>query len=91
MIRTANKRAGDLVGKLVEFKGNNTYSEWIDDNYVVFSYGEHWILYLYNKNYNQWYGCNEKESITTSKHMSQLKPSNHIDVMLTQKELQKML
>lgn len=88
MKRTANRDAGRWVGELVEFKGNNTFSEWIDNKYIVYSYGYHWIMYIFDNHQGVWIGCSEKRSSTTSKQTTQLHPNQPINYWLTQKELQ---
>lgn len=91
MIRIANRDARWYVTENKEFKGSNTFAEWINDKYVVFSYGKHWILYLFDSNFRVWYGCNEKTSTSTSKQSSQLHPNVDIDIWLSQYELQKLI
>ena len=44
--------------------------------YVVFSYGLHWPLFIYDYKLRQWYGNSDKCSTTTSKHYSRLNPGN---------------
>ena len=40
--------------------------------YVVYSYGEHWPLYIYDG--AQWLENSDRTSVTTSKHRSQARP-----------------
>ena len=40
--------------------------------YVVYSYGEHWPLYVYDG--FDWYENEEKASVTTSRHSSYARP-----------------
>lgn len=42
--------------------------------YVVYSWGTHWPLYIYDDSINQWYGCNEKYSVSTSNHARKAQP-----------------
>ena len=44
--------------------------------YVVFSYGLHWPLFIYDYAKKQWYGNSDKCSATTSRHYSKLNPGN---------------
>lgn len=75
MPRVSNSNARGLVVHRRPFTGSNTYSrELHDGSYAVFSYGEHWPLYLWFRSVNRWYGNQDKYSRTTSKHASQLRP-----------------
>ena len=44
--------------------------------YIVFSYGLHWPLFIYDHKKGQWYGNSDKYSVTTSKHYTKLNPGN---------------
>jgi hypothetical protein len=71
-MKIANCAARQSVKELADFKGNNTYGEWIGEVYAVFSYGPHWPLFV-NKA-GVWYENEDKYGTTTSKHRSQLHP-----------------
>jgi hypothetical protein len=89
MIKVANRSAKWYVTELQEFKGNNTFAVWESDKiYVVYSFGDHWILYIYVKEDNAWLGCDEKASISTNKHRTQLHPNAEINEWLPQDILQ---
>jgi len=88
MKKIANRDARDHVSNLIEFNGNNTFARNVSGvGYVVYSYGAHWILYLFDG--NSWYGCSDKRSVSTSKQASQLYPVYNEVVEMTQAELQK--
>lgn len=74
--RVANADARRYVQNREEFKGSNTHAEWrghiLPHRYVVYSYGEHWPLFIYED--GKWYENADKYSRTTSKHRSQLHP-----------------
>lgn len=72
--RVANSDARRCVQNLEEFKGSNTYAEWLlfPERYVVYSYGDHWPLFIYED--GKWYENADKYSRTTSKHHGQLRP-----------------
>jgi len=58
-----------------EFTGNNTFSVWTAYNkYVVYSYGPHFPLLVYNPSEQKWYHNSDKYSTSTSKHLTQLRP-----------------
>lgn len=74
--RVANADARRCVQNHEEFIGSNTYAEWrghmLPHRYVVYSYGEHWPLFVYED--GKWYENADKYSRTTSKHHGQLHP-----------------
>ena len=75
MKKIANKDAHKLVTMLEEFKGNNTFGTWEHGMcYVVYSYGKHFPMYVYDGISHAWFGNYDKYSTTTSKHMSQCRP-----------------
>lgn len=70
--RVANSNARKYVQQRKPFRGNNTYGACIEDRYVVYSYGEHWPLFMYDD--GRWFANSDRYSRTTSKHRSQLHP-----------------
>ena len=72
------KQAVDLVKNKSMFTAGNVFSinYPVTGYYIVFSYGLHWPLFIYDYNKRQWYGNSDKRSITTSKHYSKLNPGN---------------
>jgi len=75
--RVANKDARSRVQKREEFEGSNTFGVWKytpDDaeRYVVYSYGLHWPLFIYEA--GKWYENDDRYSRTTTQHRSQLHP-----------------
>ena len=91
-VKTSNCNARDYVKRLVEFKANNLWSEWVEFDhpearYVVYSYDRHWPLFIYETRTNTWYENASKYSVTTSKHKSQGHPHAdttklHVDDMI---------
>lgn len=71
-MRTSNCKARASVQAKLPFKGNNTFGESRNGAYVVFSYGHHWPLFVYVD--GTWYENQERYSVSTSKHRSQLHP-----------------
>lgn len=87
MKRITNRNASSYVAALKEFNGSNTFGRKVGKGYIAYSYGQHWILFLNDG--NQWFGCSEKRSVSTSKHSTQLKPRLNDDIRwITQNELQ---
>lgn len=79
MERVANREARTYVNNRDEFKGNNTFGVWENESvYVVYSYGKHFPMYVYDGFMDAWFGNHDKYSATTSKHQSQLRPSGSV-------------
>ena len=70
--RVANRDARKHVQQRKPFRGNNTYGVCIEDRYVVYSYGAHWPLFVYDN--GRWFTNSGRCSCTTSKHRTQLHP-----------------
>lgn len=67
-----------------EFTGSNTFGRWTLTNYyVVYSYGEHFPLYVWCPQTTNWYVNTDKYSTSTSRHKSQLSPLCHCIEMNT--------
>lgn len=60
------------------FSCNRTYGSLVDGNtlYIVYSYGEHFPMYIFDHQTREWYGNSDKFSKTTSKHKNQADPGN---------------
>ena len=73
-----NRQSRQCVERLEPFKtGNQTlYAVWKDRLYVVFSYGSHWPLFIYDSETSTWFENSSRHSVTTSKHRSQARPFN---------------
>tara|TARA_R100001463_G_C3481018_1_gene216941 strand:- start:274 stop:717 length:444 start_codon:yes stop_codon:yes gene_type:complete len=50
--------------------------------YVVYSYGHHFPMYIYDRQAGIWIGSRDKYSSSTSKHQSQCRPSAEIKCWL---------
>ena len=80
--KIANKDASQYVNKCEEFKGSNTFAEMNINEYykekanlyVVYSYGYHFPMYVFDYTTREWYANSDKYSPTTSKHQSQCRP-----------------
>ena len=80
MTYTTLREAGVEVRRKAEFTGNNIYGRWFtDDNtehswYVVYSYGDHFPMYVYDESAGLWFGNRDKYSPSTSRHQSACHP-----------------
>jgi hypothetical protein len=76
--KIANRDARQYVQTKRPFAASNLYSEWkkLGDRYVyiVYSYGPHWPLFLYDNEVGVWFENMDHYSRTTSKHRSQSHP-----------------
>jgi len=74
-MKIANRDSSFHVAQCNIFKANNIFSENYSDRfYVVYSYGYHFPLWVYDRQERQWYENSSKYSVTTSKHKSQSRP-----------------
>lgn len=74
MAKISRREAAVKVQRRDLFTGSNIFGNWYDDLYIVFSYGKHWPLFIYDKSVEQWFGNEDKYSHTTSTHFSMLHP-----------------
>lgn len=79
---TLNDARKEVEGRrLFRVRNPNTtngsvYSEALLNMYVVYSYGSHFPMYVYDYAIGKWIGNNEKYSVTTSKQQSKTRPNN---------------
>ncbi len=81
-MKVANRNARQYVQRLHPFEGSNLYGTFFctnpsstalgDSGYVVYSYGQHWPLFI--NVCDQWFENKDRHSVTTSKHRSQTHP-----------------
>ena len=76
-MRLSNNQLRDAVRNRKEFTNNtgSVYAKWVGDRYVVYSYGEHFPLYVWTGNH--WFVNADKYSVTTSKHASLCNPRDN--------------
>lgn len=86
-MRVSNSKARDKVNALEAFQGSNMFGKWLekgngrevtDKLYVVYSYGSHFPMYIYDDQENKWIGNKDKYSRSTTRHQSQARPSDEI-------------
>ena len=95
-MRVSNNKARDYVNGHKEFQGSNTFAKWLekgngredaDKLYVVYSYGSHFPMYVYDKEQGKWIGNKDKYSQSTTRHQSLLRPSQGVEVWLNTDEM----
>lgn len=79
LTRCNNRDARAYVQSRKTFKANNlfghTYKTFSDGEvYVVYSYGQHFPLFVYHYRTGTWFENEDRYSKTTSKHRSQAHP-----------------
>jgi hypothetical protein len=88
--RIANSQAREYTENLIPFKGANLVGNTLDNgDYVVLSYG-YYPIWWYCKAEGKWYGNSTKYSVTTSKQMTQSRPT-YDAVMLSKNDLTDMM
>jgi hypothetical protein len=89
MKRIANNKAREVIDKLEEFQGSNMLGKWLragggreyeHEIYVVYSYGSHFPMYIYDAKEQKWLGNSDKYSRSTTRQQQQARPSGQIDV-----------
>lgn len=82
--RISNRQAHGYVDRHQPFIAHNIFAQWTNDGnrYVVYSYGKHWPMFIWDNQTNRWYENASKYSVTTSKHRSQTRPSASVDTTL---------
>lgn len=71
MARIANRDARQYVQRREPFQGSNLYGVTTDSRYVVYSYGTHSPLLIWD---GLWYENDDKYSRSTGRHLSQAHP-----------------
>jgi len=58
MTQVANSKCRSYVAARLPFKGSNLFGEYINDQYVVYSYGAHFPAYVYSE--GMWFENEDK-------------------------------
>lgn len=73
MKRITNRHAGAHAGAHTPFQGSNLYGEALPGGgFVVYSYGPHWPLYVWDG--CQWYENADRYSNSTTRHAAAAHP-----------------
>jgi len=85
-VRVNNSEMGGCVNRKEEFDNHNKTvtarwvnplgSEMLGSVYVVYSYGDHFPMYMYSQRMDRWFGNKGRYSVTTSRHQSQCRPAS---------------
>lgn len=98
--KVSNREASAYVNRTREFVTHtgSIYGRWEDIGtgetdrmrkalYVVYSYGSHHPLYVYERSTGKWYRNTEKYSSTTSRHLTQAHPGVECEDIATTEEM----
>lgn len=88
-MRTTNSKSYIYTTKRQEFKANNLFAKWTDGVYVVYSYGKHFPMYIYNPIEQIWYENKDKYSQSTSKQQTQARPTGEDTVLISTDAMQR--
>jgi hypothetical protein len=71
-VRTTTRQASRYVKVTMPFKNSNAqlYGEWRNEMYVVYSYGQHFPIYIFEPTTRRWFANEDKYSRTTTTHQS---------------------
>lgn len=85
-MKIANRDAREFVQKQHPFEGSNMFAQFHPESdglrYVVYSYGEHFPMYINCKGI--WFENEDKFSRSTARHMSQARPTNNTVLLSTE-------
>lgn len=80
IVKTTNRDCRRYVTNCVAFDNSNgqLYGRRTSTGlYIVYSYGPHWPLFIYSPDLDQWFGNEDKCSMTTSHHYSYARPTHY--------------
>jgi hypothetical protein len=69
----SQSRNGDVYDRK-PFKDTNKFARYEGELYVVYSFGQHWPMFIYDPAAGQWFENEDRFSRTTSKHHTQCYP-----------------
>jgi len=73
MKKISNNKAKDYTTEKIPFRGSNLHGTFIQDKYVVYSYGEHFPLFVCKDDI--WYFNTTRYSNTTTRHFQNARPN----------------
>jgi hypothetical protein len=74
MAKITNKACRAFVQAKQPFQADNIFAVRQGDLYVVYSYGQHWPLFIYSFSNDSWLENKDRYSVITSKHRSCVHP-----------------
>jgi hypothetical protein len=89
--RTSIKFASDFVTKKEPFTASNTFGKWVKDLYVVYSYGYHYPMFVWDDIAQAWFENITKSTRSTEKQKVHLRPNAHVEYKLDTGELMQLV
>ena len=88
-----NKQMGEYTTQRLPFKNSNStvFTREPPNLYVVYSYGDHFPMYVYDYQAKMWFGNSDKYSVTTSRHQTMARPKGDKIHMLNTDELKQVI
>lgn len=80
---TPLREVGYMVRCKEPFRGSTIYGAWYGALYVVYSYGQHFPIYVWDPHVG-WIGNTNKYSQTTSRHQNAARPTANLREMETE-------
>jgi hypothetical protein len=93
MAKISNRDVRLYVNRREEFETHNgtiLTSMNSKGQYVVYSYGPHFPMYIHDEETNQWFGNSDKYSSTTSRHQSHARPDADDIIWLDTEDMRKL-
>ena len=87
--KTTNSKSYRYTTMKKQFKANNMFAQWTNGVYVVYSYGKHFPMYIYNPIEQIWYENKDKYSQSTSKQQNQARPTGADTVLISTDAMQR--
>lgn len=72
------RRAKIYIEKKETFHIQNLFAENRGDLYIVYSYGRHYPMFVYNRTTDTWYENMTKYSQTTARHKNNCRPDTSL-------------
>lgn len=80
MAKVSNRQVRELVNSKKEFITHNgtiyATHDIAANTYTVYSYGDHFPMYVFDYDALMWVGNEDRYSVTTSRHQSAARPNN---------------
>jgi hypothetical protein len=91
-MKIANSKCRSLVEAKEPFQGSNLWGVWSNSTltkseerfYVVYSWGHHFPIYIYDEVTQQWFGNADRFSASTTRHQYLARPRQEIHWLHTQ-------
>jgi hypothetical protein len=81
-MKISNTEAAVYVAGRLPFHGSNLFANTLMNGlYVVYSWGHHFPIYVYDQTISKWYGNTDKFSQSTTRHQTLAMPVEHDEIV----------